>query len=79
MKRAKQLEYLIDDVNIYLKNNGIKNEANPVFLIVQHNLIQQGLYKGFNYFKRKEFDDGTVLSVLAGTSDPDKFDYLQLY
>ena len=32
-----------------------------------------------NYFKDKELADGTVISVLAGTSDPEKFDYLQLY
>lgn len=79
MKRAKQMDVLISDINSYLKNNRIKSEANPAFLVVQHSLLQQGLYRGFNYFKDKKLADGHIISVLAGTDDPEKFDYLQLY
>ena len=79
MRRAKQMDVLVQDVNRYLKNNRIKDEANPAFHIVSHSLLFQGLYRGFNYYKDKTLEDGTTISVLAGTSDPDKYDYLQLY
>lgn len=78
-RRAKQMEILIDDINMYLRRNYIKAESNPAFLIVQHSLLEQGLYRGFNYFKDKKLEDGTIISVLAGSSDPSEFDYIQLY
>ena len=78
MKRSKQLQNMINQVNDYLRSNRVKEEGNDVFLIITHNLLQQGLYQGFNYFKDAKIGD-MVIPVLAGTSDPDKFEYLQIY
>ncbi len=79
MKRTKQLEVVLKEVNSYLKNNKIKDQGDSVFCVMCHALIQAGVYRGFNMYKDEKFADGTVVSVLAGTSDPEKFDYIQLY
>ena len=76
MKRAKQLQQVVDITNNYLRNNGIKDESDPAFLIVMHSLLQTNTYHGFNYFKDKQIGTVTV-PVLAGSSTD--FDYLQLY
>ena len=79
MKRSKQLQTVVDKTNEYLRNNKIKDEGDSAFMVVQWALLETKTYHGFNFFKDKTLEDGTVLSVLAGTSDPEKFDYLQLY
>ena len=75
MKRTKQMQNFINQVNDYLRKNRIKNEGNDVFLITTHNLLQQNLYKGFNYYKDKKIGDVT-LPILAGSSTD--FEYLQI-
>ena len=79
MKRTKQLQHVVDKVNEYLRNNHIKDEGDPAFMIVGWALLDTHTYQGFNMYKDKTLADGTVISVLAGTADPEKFDYLQLY
>lgn len=83
MKRSKQLQTVVDKVNEYLRNNHIKDEGNEVFSVVQWALLDTETYRGFNHFKEIEITDldGNTqkLSVCAGTDDPEKFDYLQLY
>lgn len=76
MRRAKQLDTLVKDVNVYLRKNKIKNEDDPVFQVVMWSLLEQHLYQGFNYFKDAKIGDD-VIPVLAGSSV--HFDYLQLY
>ena len=79
MKRTKQLQAMVDRTNEYLKNNHIKDEGDSAFMVVSQVLLDTHTYKGYNMYKDKTLADGTVFSVLAGTDDPDKFDYLQLY
>ena len=78
MKRTKQLQTMVDITNKYLKNNGIKDEGNDAFILIQHILLQTKTYHGYNMYKDKLIGN-EIVSVLAGTSDPEKFDYLQLY
>lgn len=68
MKRAKQTETMINVTNEYLKNNHVKTESDPVFIVMTHALIEAGIYRGFNYYKA----DG----VLSGGVDTD---YIQIY
>lgn len=75
MRRTKQMQNMIDMVNTYLRRNGIKDEGNDLFLVVTHNLLQQGLYRGFNYYKDKEIG-GDIYPVLAGSDV--NFEYLQI-
>ena len=76
MKRTKQAEKMIDAVNRYLEVNCIKNQDNDLFWAFQEALLEANIYNGFNYYKHKEINGEKVL-VLAGTSDPTKYDCLQ--
>lgn len=76
MKRAKQTVTMINRVNRYLEVNCIKNQYNDLFCAFQDALLKANIYNGFNYYKYKEINGETVL-VLAGTSDPTKYDCLQ--
>ena len=77
MKRTKQAEKMIDAVNEYLRNNNIKSQNDCVFATFLYALLKANIYNGFNYYKHKEINGEKVL-VLAGTSDPAKYDCLQL-
>lgn len=70
MKRAKQTQTIVDNVNSYLRNNHIKSQGNPVFVVMSHALINANVYQGFNYF--------TADGKLSG-SDNDKFDHFEFY
>jgi hypothetical protein len=78
MKRSKQLQMMVDLTNEFLRNNHIKDEGNDAFTICQLALLRTKTYHGFNMFKEKQIGDEMIL-VLAGTSDTEKFDCLQLY
>lgn len=83
MKRSKQLQTVVDKTNEYLRKNKIKDQGDSAFMVVQWALLETKTYHGFNYFKEIEATswDGIkrTIPILAGTSDPEKFDYLQLY
>lgn len=83
MKRSKQLQTVVDKTNEYLRKNNIKDEGDPAFMVVCWALLETKTYHGFNYYKDIEAVswDGIKrkMSILACTSDPEKFDYLQLY
>ena len=68
MKRTKQMENLIAEVNDYLRLNHIKETSDPAFLVVTRNLIHQKIYHGYNLYNA----DG----CLSGGRNTD---YIQIY
>lgn len=70
MKRTKQTQAIVDSVNKYLQNNHVKTESDPVFVVMQHALINANVYQGFNYFTAEGFLSG---------GDNNKFDHLEFY
>lgn len=70
MKMTKQIKTAVNAVNVYLRNNHIKEEADPVFSITTYALIDAGCYHGFNYFT----EDGRLSGGLN-----ENFDHLELY
>ena len=70
MKRAKQTQKIVDFVNEYLRNNHVKREDDPVFVVMNIALIKAGVYHGFNYFTTEGFLSG---------GDNEKFDHLEFY
>lgn len=76
MRRTKQIQNLVDEVNCYLRRNKIKDESDPAFLVTMHSLLEQKIYHGFNYYKDGVVGD-KVMPVLAGSAT--NFEYLQLY
>lgn len=71
MKRTKQTQAIVDSVNEYLRNNHIKSQGDPVFVVITHALIEANCYQGFNFFTA----DGKLFS---GENEK-KFDHLEFY
>lgn len=71
MKRTKQTQTIVNSVNEYLRNNHIKTQGDPVFVVMSHALIEAKCYQGFNYFTA----DGKLFS---GENEK-KFDHLEFY
>ena len=70
MKRTKQTQIIVDNVNEYLRNNHIKTQGDPVFVVMNAALINANVYQGFNYF--------TANGKLSG-GDNEKFDHLEFH
>ena len=70
MKRAKQTQVIVDSVNEYLRNNHVKKEDDPVFVVFGIALINANVYQGYNYFTAEGFLSG---------GDNDKFDHLEFH
>lgn len=70
MKRAKQTQKIVDCVNEYLRNNHVKTESDPVFVVMNIALIEANVYQGYNYF--------TAEGCLSG-GENEKFDHLRFY
>lgn len=72
MKRTKQTQKIVNAINEYLRNNHIKSQGDPVFVVITHALINANAYQGFNYFTA----DGKLFS---GENENEKFDHLEFY
>lgn len=69
-KMSKQVRTMVEETNLYLKENHIKNESNDRFNMMCWLLLRAKCYHGFNYF--------TVDGRLAGGNNDD-FDHLEFY
>ena len=82
-KRSKELTKLIAEVNANLRNREVKSEQDELFIFWCNYLVANKQYEGFNFFKDAQVynSEGSLqtVSVLAGSPDPAKFDYLQIY
>lgn len=70
MKRTKQTQVIMNNVNNYLRNNHVKSQGDPVFVVMSHALINANIYQGFNYF--------TADGKLSG-GENEKFDHLEFH
>ena len=79
-KRPQYIKDIVESVNFDLRYRKVKDEDNDLFRWICYYLLKRGYYRGFNYFK--DYDNkylGKVVPTEAGSYDPDKFDYLQVY
>jgi hypothetical protein len=77
-KRPKYVKEYVNDVNNALEKWGIKDETNDLFLFACSYLMKHKMYEGFNFYKHAAIN-GKEMLALAGSSNKDKFDCLQLY
>ena len=68
MRRAKQVEIMVQEANEYLKRNHVADNRDPVFHIVQDMLLKARVYEGFNFY--------TADGKLSGGKNTD---HIQLY
>ena len=75
-KRTKQVEEMVKRANNIFKLERVKDPYNnSLFMFLSDFLLDKRMYQGYNYYKIDE--NGKF--YLAGTSDPDKYDCIQLY
>ena len=68
MKRAKQVDKMVQQVNYYLKKNEIKNQWCDTVQVFMTSLMAADVYKGFNFYKK----DGSLTTE-------NECDYIQIY
>ena len=81
--RTKQVEIMIKEFNLYLKNNHIIDEYATEVHLFLHLLLRANCYQGFNWFYEYPYTDvmGKTIMVQrsAGTSDIKKLQELRAY
>jgi len=86
--RPQYVKEFVKKTNEYLRHNKVKDEfKNDLFCFACQYLLDKKMYEGFNFYKEKYsyMKDGKEvylnepMLVLAGTSDKNQFDCLQLY
>lgn len=81
-KRPQILENQLAAVNEWLSRNEVKSQDNELFSFWCDWLIQNKYYRGFNFYVNKVISttEGPKSGlVLAGSSDPAKYDCLQIW
>ena len=79
MKRAKQMENLIERANNYLRLNHINTQDDGVFLVITNSLLQDGLYKGFNWYKVDYFEHNGQTYPIYKTCPEEEGEFIQIY
>lgn len=77
--RPKYIKDFVESANESLRLYKVKDDhKSDLFWFIHKYLTEKKTYRGYNFFKDK-YVDGKRYSVLAGSCDPDKFDYIQFY
>ena len=81
--RTKQVEIMIEEFNLYLKNNRIIDEYTPEVHIFLHLLLRANCYRGFTWSYEYPYTDvmgkTTMVQALAGTSDKEQLKDMKAY
>ena len=79
-ERTKSMQKLVDDTNEYFRRIGMKDEfKSDLFWFVCDKLTEKNMYRGYNFHVRKFKEDGTEYYPLAGTSNKNKYDFIQIW
>lgn len=80
-KRPQYVTDMVKSVNERLRQAKVKDPYNDtLFMWICDWLMKRGYYQGYNFYIDKYNDYARkVIPVLAGTADPEKYDYLQIY
>lgn len=72
MRRTKQVEKMVVEMNSFLERNRINDERDSHFAVFCHLLLSAGVYQGYNMFYFSKKDDESFLNKrLLGTFDPE--------
>lgn len=79
-KRPQYITDMVNSVNETLRMAKVKDTSDTLFGWLCAWLLERGYYKGYNFFidKYNVYAD-KVIPVHAGSADPEKYDYLQIY
>lgn len=88
MRRTKQVQVMVDEMNEILKRRKVvEQDKDEDFVLFSDLLIKAGCYKGFNWMYEYSYTDvagkTTMVEHLCGTGDPVKVremnGYVQFY
>ena len=75
-KRTKQVEDMVKRANNIFKLQRVKDPyENSLFIFMDDFLLDMRMYQGYNFYKIGENDR----LYLAGSSNPEEYDCIQLY
>jgi len=78
--RTKKAQELVNMANKYFRDFEIKDEhKSDLFWFVCNYLSERKMYRGYNFHVLKFKEDGTEFYPLAGTADPNKYDFIQIW
>ena len=81
-KRPKYIVDLVNDVNASLRRNKQKDIYSELAWWLVDYLTKNGWYKGHNFYIDSTLEiNGEMVTrpALAGSADPDKYEYVQIY
>ena len=78
-KRPQYVQEIVDDINEIFYHKKEKNAHCDLAIWLDHYLLKKEMYRGYNFFIDKTQTDGKTYKVLAGSSDPNEYEYIQFY
>ena len=80
-ERPKYVQSMVDEANQRFRQQKMKDkDRNELFWFMLDFLSKRNMYRGYNfYIDRFDENKGIHVPVLAGTSDPSKYDYIQIW
>ena len=79
-KRTKKMQNLVDEANKYFRDHNMKDShSSDLFWFVTNKLLANNMYHGYNFHILKFKNDGTEYYPLAGTADPNHYDFIQIW
>lgn len=79
-KRTKAIQELVNETNAYLKLMNIKDPyKSDLFAFVTDKLLKKKMYEGYNFYKRAYDKNGNEYNQLAGSCDPEHYQFIQIY
>ena len=78
-KRPQYVQEIVDDINEIFYHKKEKNAHCDLAIWLDHYLLKKGMYRGYNLFIDKTHTDGKTDKVLAGSADPNVYEYIQIY
>ena len=78
-KRPQYVQEIVDEINEIFYRKKEKNALCDLAIWLDHYLLKKGMYCGYNFFIDETHTDGKTYKVLAGSSDPNVYEYIQFY
>ena len=78
--RTKRIQNLIDEVNTYFRMTNMKDEhKSDLFMFICDMLLQKKMYRGYNFHKLAYDDNGNEWYPLAGSANPEEYNFVQIW
>lgn len=77
--RPKYVQEIVDDINNIFYDKREKDPHCDLAMWLNHYLLSKNMYRGYNFYVDKVDANGNIHKCLAGTSDIEKYEYIQIW